>query len=317
MGMTPVSSTLLSNPRFGLRQVRAFVCVADELHFGRAASRLCMAQPALSRTIRNLEKALDVALFQRSTRKVQLTPAGEAFAIDCRFALNHLELAARAAQNAARGKVAKLRVAYTDIAIDGPLPEILQALRRKGSDVSIDLQYMPTSLQHIALAERRLDVGFITGDIDAKNIQKTLVDEQDFVVLLPEGHRLALQEAVRLSDLSCERFVIGSEERFGSFRRLLFDLCNTAGFFPNVVQEVSDSSGIGGLVASGAGISIYAGCVRNVLRSGMVVRGISDAYKRIPIFAAWLANHPSETLHRLLMIVNAKRYQCRPSTGPR
>ncbi len=93
-------------PRFDLRQARAFLAVAEDLHFGRAAAKLYMTQPALSRTIRALEDAVGVALFERSTRRVRLTPAGEAFATECRLALGHLGLAMSAAKSAAEGRAA-------------------------------------------------------------------------------------------------------------------------------------------------------------------------------------------------------------------
>lgn len=293
--------------RFGFRQIRAFVFVADELHFGKAAGRLCMSQPALSRMIRKLEMSIGVDLLKRSTRQVRLTAAGEAFAADCRLALGYLDLACSAARNAAAGKAAQLRVAYTDFAIDGRLPEILQVLRSKLSGVRIDLKCMPTTAQHIALTDGRIDIGFITGDFKAKGVEKHLVDEQDFVVVLPEGHQLALKQTVMLAEISREPFIIGSEESFASFRRLLFDLCQTAGFYPNIVQEVPDKNGIFALVAAGAGLTIYAGSARNVQRSGITVKGIADARRKVPIFAAWMMDHPSEALHRLLMVIHPER----------
>src|SRR3954471_329369 len=118
-----------SMARFDLRQVRAFLSVANELHFGRAAGTLFMTQPALSRTIRSLEEAVGVPLFERSTRRVRLTPAGEAFAAECRLALGHLELAASSAVNASEGREGRLRVGYMDFAINGRLPQILKSFR--------------------------------------------------------------------------------------------------------------------------------------------------------------------------------------------
>lgn len=304
------SRDFVTNPdslRFGFRQIRAFVCISDELHFGRAAGRLCISQPALSRLIRNLEISVGVDLLERSTRRVRLTAAGEVFAADCRLALGYVELACSAARNAAVGKAAQLRVAYTDFAIDGCLPEILQALRSKLSGVSIDLKCMPTTAQHKALMDGRIDIGFITGDFEARRIEKLLVDEQEFVVVLPEAHPLALKQTVTLAEISREPFVMGSQEGFASFRKLLFDLCETRGFYPNIVQEVPDKNGIFALVAAGAGLTIYAGSARSVQRSGIIVKGIADARRKVPIFAAWTTGHLSEALHRLLMILNAQR----------
>jgi DNA-binding transcriptional LysR family regulator len=297
----PRPPTVLLRPlRFELRQVRAFICVATELHFGRAATRLCTSQPSLSRMIHNLEKAVGVALFVRSTRKVRLTPAGDAFASECQLALAHLELAASAAQHAARGGEGWIHMAYMDFAIEGRVPQILEAFRAKVPGVSVDLEYMPTVAQHDALIDGRIDLGFMTGEFKAHKIRNMLVEEHEFVVLLPENHRLAARPSLRLSELASEPFVIGSEDTFSSFRAMVFDLCHTASFVPKVIQEVSNSNGIFGLVAAGAGISIYSGSARSIQRKGVAVKPLSGVKQRIPIFAAWLADHPSQALHSFL-----------------
>ena len=284
--------------RFDLRQVRAFLSVANELHFGRAAGALFTTQPALSRTIRNLEEAVGAALFERTTRRVRLTAAGEAFAAECRLALGHLDLAAHAARNAAEGREGHLRVAYMDFAINGRLPAILQSFRTAWPGVAITLEYMPTAAQQMALLEGRVDIGFMIGSFRAQKATSVLVDEQDYVALLPEGHALASRESLRLADLSGEPFVMGSNETFSAFRALLFDRCHAARFFPNIVQEASNTGGIFGLVAAGAGVSVYAGCARNVNRTGVVVRPLVDITEPIPIHAARLTDHASAALQR-------------------
>jgi DNA-binding transcriptional LysR family regulator len=292
-----------SPPRFGLRQVRAFVCLADELHFGRAANLLFTSQPALSRMIHGLEQALDLKLLARSTRKVMLTPAGEVFASECRLALSHLELAANSAKSTASGMKSRLRMAYMDFAIEGRVPQILESFRTKVPNVSVALEYMPTSTQHLSLLEGRIDLGFMTGEFRAPKVQNVLVEQHEFVALLSEGHRFAARETVCLQDLALEPFVIGGEATFSSFRAMVFDLCHSAGFHPKVVQEVSSSIGIFGLVAAGAGVTIYSGSARSIRRSGLLVKAISNAERKIPIFATCLADHPSAELRRFLQLV--------------
>ena len=292
-------------PKFDLRQARAFLFVADDLHFGRAAGRLFTTQPALSRTIRALEESIGVPLFERSTRRVRLTSAGEAFAAECRLALGHFELAETAARNAAEGREGRLRVGYMDFAINGRLPQILKAFRAKYPQVRVDLEYIPTAMQHFALLEGRIDIGFVIGEFKAQKIVNLLVDQDDFVVLLPEGHRLATLASIRLGDLSGEPFVLGSEDTFGSFRQLVFPLCHTAGFFPRIVQQASNTSGIFGMVAAGVGVTLYAGCARNFRRIGVVVRPLADVRETIPTFASWVADHPSEVLRRFKDMLTA------------
>lgn len=285
-------------PKFDLRQARAFLFVADELHFGRAAARLFMTQPALSRTIRALEESVAVSLFERSTRRVRLTPAGEAFAAECRLALGHFDRAAASARNAAEGREGRLRVGYMDFAINGRLPQILKKFSGKYPQVQVDLQYIPTAMQHTALLEGRIDIGFVIGEFRAPKIQNLPVDQDDFVVLLPEGHRLASRASVRLADLADEPFVLGSEDTFSSFRQLVFPLCHAAGFYPRIVQQASNTSGIFGMVAAGVGVTLYAGCARNFRRTGVVVKPLADVTGKIPTHAAWVSDNASEVLRR-------------------
>lgn len=284
--------------RFDLRQARAFSCLAEELHFGRAAARLFVSQPALSRSIRQLEEAVGVPLLERSTRRVRLTAAGEAFGVECRLALGHLGRAVDAAHRAAEGREGRLRVGYMDFAINGRLPRILQAFRERHPRVDIDLQYLPTALQHTALLEGRLDIGFVIGAFDSPAVVSLLVEQEDFVALLPEGHRLAGRAAVRLGDLANEPFVVGHEAAYSSFRTRMFSLCHAAGFFPSIVQQASNTSGILGMVAAGVGVSIFGGSARNLQRAGVVVKRLEGVQESIPTFAAWVADHPSPLLRR-------------------
>jgi DNA-binding transcriptional LysR family regulator len=307
--MSDSSVGTLRLPKFDVRQVRAFLVVAGELHFGRAAERLFTSQPALSRTIHALEEAVGVALFERSTRRVRLTSAGEAFAAECSLALGHLERASTAAIEAADGRGGRLRVGYMDFAINGSLPSLLRGFRMEFPKAVVDLEYNPSSKQRVALLEGRIDMGFVIGEFESPKVLNMLVDQNDYVALLPDTHPLASRHTLRLVDLAEEPFVMGTEEAFGTFRRLLFPVCHTAGFFPNIVQLASNSSGIFGMVAAGVGVSVYAGCARNAGRAGVVVRPLADVSDVIPTFAVWVADNPLEVLHgfRKFLIANVRR----------
>lgn len=311
--------TVPSPPRFDLRQARALLAVAEDLHFGRAAAKLFMTQPALSRTIRALEGAVGVSLFERTTRRVRLTPAGEAFAAECRLALGHLGRAMAAAKGAAEGEAGRLKVGYMDFAINGRLPQLLQAFRAAHPGVAVDLDYLPTQLQHAALLEGRIDAGFVIGEPASPQVLSLLVDQDDYVALLPESHALARRERVRVSELAAEPFVVGSEETFSSFRTRLFTVCHAGGFFPRIVQQASNTSGILGMVAAGVGVSIFAGCARNLRRAGVVVKPLADVRETIPIFAVWLAGHPSPVLHRFrdVLVMHAQTGAPAASARPR
>ena len=167
----------------------------------------------------------------------------------------------------------------------------------------VDLEYIPTALQHTALLQGRIDIGFVIGEFRVPRILNLHVDSDDFVALLPEGHRLAGRPSLRLADLADEPFVLGSEDTFSSFRQLLLPLCLNAGFYPRIVQQASNTSGIFGMVAAGVGVTLYAGCARNFRRSGVVVKALADVREKIPTYAACLADNPSEVLGRFRAFV--------------
>lgn len=296
MDQPPLGSLRL--PKFDVRQARAFLFVAEDLHFGRAAARLFTSQPALSRTILALEEAVGTSLLERSTRRVRLTSAGEAFAAECRLALSHLERAGSAAHDAAGGRVGRLRIGYMDFAINGRLPQLLQGFRAEYPRCVLDLEYSPSSKQRTALLEGRLDIGFMIGEFESQKVLNVLVEQDDYVALLPDSHALASRRSLRLADLADQPFVLGTEDAFSSFRRLLFPVCHGAGFFPNIVQQASNTSGIFGMVAAGVGVSVFAGCARNLRRVGVTVKPLDDVHDIIPTFAAWAADNPSEVLER-------------------
>lgn len=284
--------------RFELRHVRAFLCLAEELHFNRAAERLFMTQPALSRTIQALEQAVGVPLLTRTTRSVALTDAGKAFLVEARLGLGHLSHATEVARHAAVGVTGELRVAYNDFAINGRLPELLRRFREAHPGIRLLLSFVATSRQRTALLEHKIDLGFLIGEFDNPLISNHSIDRQDYVALLPATHRLANARTVRLSDLAKEPFVLGADENWSAYRERLFVLCHKAGFFPDIVQEASSSEGIFGLVAAGTGVSVYSGCVRNLQRRGLVYRKLADVPEMIPIFAAWCRADPSPGLAR-------------------
>jgi DNA-binding transcriptional LysR family regulator len=284
--------------RYELRHLRCFLRLAEELHFSRAAERLHMAQPALSRTLRELEDAVGTRLLERSTRQVRLTAAGQLFQVECRAALGQIERAVTQAQRVAGGMSGELRIGYMDFAINGQLPELVRAFRKRQPDIRLDLRYMPTTLQQEALLERRIDVGFMIGGFEAAPMTSHLLDEDHYAALLPAQHPMASAARVTLAALAAEDFVLGNGTDWAAFRQRLFALCRARGFFPAIVQEASSSEGIFGLVAAGSGVSVYAGCARNIQRRGIAVRRLEDVRDSLPIHAVWERDTASPTLRR-------------------
>ena len=274
--------------RLESRHVAGCIALAEELHFGRAALRVNMTQPGLSRAVGELEARVGVALFRRTTRLVELTDAGHAFLAECRIALDHLDRAVAVARRTAAGEAGTLRIAYMDFAINGRLPELVRAFRQSRPQIRLELSHLPTQRQREALLSDHIDVGFTLRGIENEVIDSYVFDTESYVALLPTTHRLSNARAFTLGALAGEPFVLGSGDSWGAYRDSFFAICHRCGFHPEVVQEASSSDGIFGLVASGVGVSAYASCVRNMQRRGIVIRPFDDVPDPIPVSAIWL-----------------------------
>lgn len=290
----------IMNVRFDLRQVRAFLAVAQTLHFKQAAEVLCITQPALSRMIKGLEESIGAELFSRTTRQVELTVAGRLFLEECHKAITHLERASHLARQAASGDIGHLSIAYNDFSINGVLPSILELFKEQYPEITVDLVYMPSHQQHKALLDHEIDVGFLIGPLALEGIETYRAATEKIVVILPRRHPLATRNQLNIADLSNEKFIMGTESGWSEFRYTIFNLCMRAGFTPQVVQEASTSSGIFGLVAANMGISLYSDCITRFQREDIAVVPLDDDACSVETIAAWSSAYvtPSFQLFR-------------------
>ncbi|OYD25592.1 LysR family transcriptional regulator [Oceanimonas baumannii] len=286
------------------RQIRQFMAVAETLNFRRAAERLAIAQPALSRGIQQLEHQLGVRLFERNNRRVVLTEAGRVFRRGCGDLLVQLEETVVKTRKAGRGEAGSLSIGYTDFAITGVLPGLLERFRRRYPDIQIELHYGSTEEQRLALEEGKLDVAFLTSPFDNPDCGHQPVQQDRFVAVLPAEHPLAAREQVTVADLACEDFVVGVMSRWRHFRRHLDALCLKAGFEPRIVQEAYNSEGIFGLISARIGITILLECAANQLRTGLVLKPLTGTEERVVTEAAWRKADPNPMLVHFVAALN-------------
>lgn len=283
-----------------LRHLRAFAAVAEARHFGRAAAALGLTQPALSRTVAELEALLGVALLRRTSRSVEPTPAGSVFLGECRALLDRLEAAVRRAQRAAAGAIGRVRIGYMDFAINGRLPELVRGFREREPEVAIELVHVSTDRQEEAFAADAIDLGFRIGAATRPDIGSRRIESQRLLAVLPRGHALARRRRVRLGDLAAEPLVIGSEPDWSGFRRVVWREFALLGITPRIVQEASSSDGVFGLVAAGAGVSLYGDSARTVPYRGVVLRELEGTQAPIDIHASWREGVAEPTVDRFL-----------------
>jgi DNA-binding transcriptional LysR family regulator len=283
-----------------LRHLRAFASLGRELHFGRAADGLGLAQPALSKTIQQLEAEVGVPLLERTTRRVELTEAGKVFFAETTTVAAQIARAVERARYAARGLRGELRVAYTDFAINGRLPHFLRDFNIAHGDIHLDLVFMPTVHQRVAILKQTIDVGFLYGESNHRAVKSLHFDAGTYVAVLPANHPLAVKEALTLSELQSEKFVFGTGDSWSIFRNEVFAECRTRGFFPDIALEATSTDGILGLVIAGAGVAVYSSCIGNLPRVGVAIRPLSDLSAKLPITVVWERSNRSELLDTFL-----------------
>ncbi|AGT08835.1 LysR family transcriptional regulator [Paracoccus aminophilus] len=290
-----------------LRHMRAFAALGRELHYRRASESLRIAQPALTKTIQQLEEHIGAPLLVRSTRRVELTEAGRVFLEGISSVTAQIDLAVERARKAARGVRGELRLAYTDFAINGGLPHFLREFNVVHPELYLDLTFMPTIHQHEAILQRHIDVGFLYGVWDQPQTSSLTFDENEYVVILPDKHPLAARDALTLRDLRAEKFVFGTGDSWIIFRKQVFAECRARGFFPDISLEATSSDGIFGLVLAGAGVAIYSSCIGDIPRPGLVTRKLVDMQDKLPITAVWERGNTSAEVLTFLKFLRQSR----------
>ncbi len=270
-----------------LRHVRCFIAVAELLHFRKAAEKLNIAQPALTRTIHQLEDIVGVKLLERTTRKVTLTHAGQELLAGFVDVQSSLEQAIKRVEKSEAGEKGQLTIGYTDFAINDVLPSIVKAFRQTYPEVSVNLNHGFTTHQLKDVHNGSLDFGFVTGPIKRPYFDSVEVSLNDFVAIFPESHRFAKQDKIKLSDFVDEPFVMGTKEGWEHYHDHLYRLCRSEGFEPRVVQTAFNTEGIFGLIACGMGITIQLRCLENYIRKGLLVRDLQENWDPVPIIAIW------------------------------
>lgn len=289
-----------------LRHLRYFVAVAEELHFGRAAARLYIAQPPLSQQIQQLERELEVTLFQRTSRRVQLTPAGEVFLAGARQTLAALDAAVQSAQRASRGETGWLGIGFAASATYDLLPAVLHDFRAQFPDVQLSLMELNAVEQSAALRDRSIHVGFARPHTDEAEVVLEAVLREPFLVALPAAHPLVGRSELSLALLADEPFVSFPERPLPSYAQVVRAVCEGAGFAPRVVQEVREMQTAISLVAAGLGIALLPASVQHLRRDGVVYRPLPDDAPRTELAVISRKEDASPVLQNFLVIVRAQ-----------
>jgi len=283
-----------------LRQLRAFLTVAAELHFSRAAQRLHVSQSALSQQIRALENNLGAPLFSRTSRLVELTTAGEALLEAAPRVLFEADRAVQRVQQAAEGTAGVLAIGSVSTALASVAPQIMRSMRAEFPNLRLELTQMDTSAQLVALTDHRLDVALVREASPRESLCVEQLVSEPLLTALPSDHPLAELETVRPEDLADEPFVLWPRSLGADFFDVIISYCREHGFSPRIVAEGNDVETQLGLVASGVGVSLQPPFYSNLRMVGVAFRPLVGSAPRIALQVAWRRNDPSPAVRHFV-----------------
>ncbi len=290
-----------------LRHLRYFVAVAEELNFTRAAEKLRLAQPSLTRQIHNLEDELGVQLLDRTKNQVSLTVEGKSFLLDAKRLVALSLESVSAVRRFSRGESGQLSLGYLFKFNFDLLPSTLTTFYQDCPEIAVNLFDMSPAEQLRALAARKIDLGFVglQPPIEEKNKSELVwecVAHHPLVVVLPTNHPLAKKTKIKRADLKSLFFVAMSEETHPGSRAWLSGLCEEAGFTPRILQDVELESGIMTFVAEGLGVTLAREQIKKMPHAGVVFRPLENELKA-DYWIAWHRENRSKALLRYIEIV--------------
>ncbi|MDQ3402350.1 MAG: LysR family transcriptional regulator [Actinomycetota bacterium] len=283
-----------------LRPLRSFLTVATELHFSRAAKRLNISQSALSQQIRALEDNLGVVLFSRSSRMVELTPAGEALLEAAPRVLFEVDRTTERVRQAAAGISGRLAIGSVRTALTSITPQIMRVIRQECPDLLLEVTQLNTPEQMAAIANSRLDVGVVREASPHPTLSLEHLVSEPIVVVLPEDHPLAEQSRIRPEDLADEPFVLWPRPLGADFFDIVIGYCRGHGFSPRVVAEGADIETQLGLVAGGIGVSLQPAYFANLRMVGVTFRPLLGPAPMIALQLVWRRHDQSAAVRRFI-----------------
>ncbi|WP_291329584.1 LysR substrate-binding domain-containing protein [Desulfovibrio sp. UCD-KL4C] len=287
------------------RQLRYFVTVAEELHFGNAAKRLNLSQPPLSQQIMKFEDELGVKLFERNKRSVKLTAAGKSLLQDAYAILKSIAKAKQNLQEVALGKKGQLRLGYIGPAMDGALADIIREYKAKYPDVTFILDEMSTNLQLKEAAQGRIDVGVVRlfkhdlGDLKGKVFHK-----ERYAVAVPSAHKFSSKSEIDVAELAGEPLIFQPRESQPRLYDEWFRVFAEAGFSPRVVQESVTKSASLALAAAGIGLAIVPESLAKRRLAGVQFKPLAGNIPSLEMHIIYNSNQVFPALENFLKIVS-------------
>ncbi|WP_407713797.1 LysR family transcriptional regulator [Comamonas testosteroni] len=288
-----------------LRLLHYFVTLAEELHFSRAAQRLSISQPPLSVAIKQLEQELQAQLFERSSKGVRLTAAGEHLLGKARQLLALSQQAAQETRDVAQGTRGHLRLGFVGSSLYRGLPQALEQFQHSHPQVRVDMLEANSAEQILGLQQMRLDMALVHSMQPPEGIDSQLLVEEPFVVCLPEQHPLHARAAINLAELRNDRLILFSSLVSPTYHQRIYEMCLTHGFAPEVRHEVRHWLSVISLVSLGQGVALVPEALARVGMPRLVFRALKGTHPSSEMLAMWRRAPANPLVARLLACLRA------------
>lgn len=287
------------------RQLKYFIRVAEELHFGRAAESLHLSQPALSKQIQALEDSLEIQLFERTKHFCRLTVAGQKFLETARRTLQSLEEGIQITKQVADGQVGSLKVGITEATLFSFIPKVSQIYREQYPQVDLILICGGTETNVEALRTHQIDVAFVYLPIREPSLDVYPLREENYIIALKASHPLARYEQISFQSLADEPLIFYPRALAPVLYANFIKFCEQAGFVPNIVQEAELTQTRLGLVAAGVGTSFVLSDMQNIKVKDVVYRPSIKDFSTLTLALACRQSESSAIVHEFIKVVQS------------
>jgi DNA-binding transcriptional LysR family regulator len=282
------------------RQLRYFLMLADELHFRKAAEKLFIVQPALSKQMQDLEAELGVSLFERNTRKVTLSAAGLFYQKEVSKIFEDLEKARNTVKMVASGEKGELKIGYVGSCIHTFLPNLLAQLHENYPNIQTYLSEMTSASQLLAVQKGELDIAFLRNPLPNKRMGQKMVFQERFSLVLPKNHALNAENFEGMWQLAHEKFILPTKSDGELYHQLQWSICEDAGFTPKIAHETVHGHTTLKLVEKGLGVSLIPTSFATVTNVAVRFIELKNIPQQAEITAFWELKNPNLSLQRFL-----------------
>ncbi len=286
-----------------IRSLYCVIALIEEAHFGRAANRLNITQPAFSQRIAALEEEVGHRLFTRNRGPIKPTEAGLAFARRAQIVIDNAEAATTDARLAARGKKDQLRIGFTPVALYQNFPRIVTQFRKAYPDINIEMKELLSLEQEQALRKGTLDIGLVHPPLVDKDLMFQSLESINLVLAIPTKWEQSKQTTISLEDCSDMPFLLPPRVVGPVFYDAIIAACHRAGFYPKVIEEVAPMPTLIGLISSGMGAGFVTEGMLSIQRSGVSFLRVNNALPKLPLALAWKRNANNSAIQHFIQTV--------------